>query len=63
MSKPKIKVKCSKCQSVEDIEIEDTYNDQYPELQLAGEKNCSACGKLLVVYITTYIEEDYCSGK
>ena len=57
MMKPKIMVECSKCGNIEDIEIEKLYTDQFPELQPAGEKNCSMCGKLLVVYITTYTEE------
>jgi phage FluMu protein Com len=59
---PIIKVKCSKCSNVEDIKINNDYDDQYPELQLAGEKNCTKCGKLLIVYISTYIEEDYEPG-
>lgn len=59
---PKINVKCSKCSKVEDIEIGDNYNDQDPDLQLAGEKNCTGCGKLLVVYISTYLEEKYEPG-
>lgn len=63
MPLPKIKVKCSECGNIEDVEIEESYNDQDPELQHAGEKNCSGCGKLLVVYVTTYIDEDYFSGK
>lgn len=57
MTKPKIKVKCSECDHVEDMEIEELYRDLDPELQHAGEKNCSVCGKLLTVYITTYMEE------
>lgn len=59
-----MKIKCSECGNIEDIEIIDhIYEDQYPELQLAGDKKCSKCGKLLVVYLTTYLDNNYDSGK
>lgn len=52
-----MKIRCDECGNIEDIEITDrTYEDQYPELQLLGEKKCSGCGKLLVAYLTTYLE-------
>lgn len=60
MQGQKIEVVCSKCRNIEKIEINDSvYESHYPELQHVGDKKCSKCGKMLVVYIHTYIDNVY----